>query len=90
MKQILTRKALLELDESLGVRPDWHEPDEQEVTAHVVGAEFDNAGTPGEMTVVLRQNKKVVGEVNLASLFAWATGYRGDGGADPSFTTTAG
>lgn len=29
----------------LGVRPDWHEPEEQEVTAKVYGQSFDNAGT---------------------------------------------
>lgn len=29
----------------LGVRPDWHEPDEQEVTAEVFGNSFDNCGT---------------------------------------------
>lgn len=29
---------------SIGVRPDWHEPDEQEIAARVFGKSFDNAG----------------------------------------------
>lgn len=37
--------ALKDVAAVLGVRPDWHEPDEQEVTAKVFGSSFDNAGT---------------------------------------------
>lgn len=36
--------ALRTVAEQLGVRADWHEPDEQEVTARVFGQCFDNAG----------------------------------------------
>lgn len=35
---------LREVAELLGVRPDWHEPSELEVTARVRGNSFDNAG----------------------------------------------
>lgn len=93
--RISTRAELIALAAKLGVRPDWHEPDEQEVTAQVHGASFDNAGfwggedrkfrlaspdlhfSPGseELWVELRQDGEPVGEVNLATLFAWATGY---------------
>lgn len=38
-------RQLQEVAATLGVRPDWHEPDEQEVTAKVYGQSFDNAGT---------------------------------------------
>lgn len=37
-------RQLQEVARTLGVRPDWHEPDEQEVTAKVFGQSFDNAG----------------------------------------------
>jgi hypothetical protein len=37
-------EQLQRLARKLGVRPDWHEPDEQEVTALVLGNSFDNAG----------------------------------------------
>lgn len=73
---------LKELAEELGVREDWHEPDEQEVSAVVLGKYFDNAGFWGldtsmtnlemEMFVVLIKDRKPVATVNLATLFAWA------------------
>jgi hypothetical protein len=42
--RIDTIGQLQELARTLRVRPDWHEPDEQEVTARVFGQFFDNAG----------------------------------------------
>lgn len=89
-KRITTRAELAELTRQLGVRPDWHEPDGQNVDASVIGTNFDNAGTwgPGcdahesaphrEISVLLYQDHQRVAEVNLATLFAWATGYEGD------------
>lgn len=62
--------------EGSGVRADWHEPDEQGVTAVAKGTVFDNAGfSPPERSIIIKQNGKSVAEVNLAILFAWATGY---------------
>lgn len=61
------------------LRPDWHEPDEQEVSARVVGDHLDNAMGPtvdhncGELNVVLIKEGKDVAVVNLATLLAWAT-----------------
>lgn len=43
MKKINSKKELSELAKGLGVRPDWHEPDEQEVTARIIGSQLDNA-----------------------------------------------
>lgn len=43
--RIHTFAQLTEVAAKLGVRPDWHEPDEQQVTARVLGHSFDNAGT---------------------------------------------
>lgn len=48
MKIIHTRAELVALARELGVHPDWHEPDEQSLTARVHGTSFDNAMTPGE------------------------------------------
>lgn len=88
MKLIHKRAELVELAKQLGTRPDWHEPDEQDLTAEVHGASFDNAGfwpagqriayTAPEITeqhVILFQDDVPVAAVNLATLFAWATGY---------------
>lgn len=83
MKRITKRSELIDLANKLGVRPEWHEPDEQSVTATVKGRRFDNAGFwpdashPSilERHVILKQNGKPVGAVNLATLFAWATGF---------------
>jgi hypothetical protein len=87
MKRITERSELVALAKELGVRPDWHEPDEQELGAEVHGTSFDNAGfwpadeyrdlDPSilEQYVILHQDGKPVAAVNLATLFAWATGY---------------
>ena len=44
IKRIDSKQDLQEVARKLGVRPDWHEPDEQEVTAETRGTSFDNAG----------------------------------------------
>ena len=44
MIRITRREELVQLARDLGTRPDWHEPDEQEVDAVVRGNDFDNAG----------------------------------------------
>ena len=43
MKKINNAKELNELAKELRVRPDWHEPDEQEVNARIIGSHLDNA-----------------------------------------------
>lgn len=48
MQRINSRRELVELARELGVRPDWHEPDERELTAEVRGRSFDNAGFWGD------------------------------------------
>lgn len=73
----------------LGVRDDWHEPDERHIHAIVFGSVFDNAGRWGvrlidhgkdtggaEMFVVLYRGGMRFAEVNLATLFAMATGNK--------------
>lgn len=86
MKRIDSLKDLHALTRELGVAGDWHESDAVEVTAEVHGTIFDNAGSwPGlgafdkdaEMHVILKREGEPVAAVNLATLFAWATGYKG-------------
>jgi hypothetical protein len=44
LRSIRSREELAEFAREHGLRPDWHEPDEQGVHAHiVVGLSFDNA-----------------------------------------------
>jgi hypothetical protein len=84
--RITERQELVDLAAVLGMRPDWHEPDAYNVTAEVGGSTFDNAGfwptetvTVGdpqhELFVRLVQDGRAVADVNLATLFAWATGH---------------
>jgi hypothetical protein len=94
IKRITTRDELKALAKELGMRPDWHEPDERDVGALVGGSDFDNAGFWGaaeqarwvkstgtldgvELWVTLYQHGTAVAEVNLATLFAFATGFEG-------------
>lgn len=81
VKRIMSKDDLLAIAAKLRVRPDWHEPDEQEVTVSICGTTFDNAGFWGdafpmtgarEKYVKIKQHGKVVAEVNLADLFAYA------------------
>lgn len=86
---IENRSDLVELRDELGLRCDWHEPDENDITAVVKGTYFDNAygssglgyhdnpSVPMEKTVYLKKDGKVIAQVNLATLFAFATGYTG-------------
>lgn len=87
MKMIKTKAEWTELARELGVRPDWHEPDEQNVTATTHGKSFDNAGFWGktyrstvdgyeftERYVKIHKDGKAVAAVNLATLCAWAAG----------------
>lgn len=77
MQLINTRSEFTALAAELGVRPDWHEPDEQEVSARVEGDRLDNAtgasGACGELRVVITRDGEPVAAVNLASLCAWAS-----------------
>lgn len=41
---ITSRNALAAFAVQNNLRPDWHEPDEQGITARVEGVNFDNAG----------------------------------------------
>jgi hypothetical protein len=89
MQRITTRDQLINLANELGVRPDWHEPDEQDVTIETHGVAFDNAGfwpedpdrpygTILEHYALILKDGKPVAAVNLATLFAWACGTRTD------------
>lgn len=79
---ITDRAELQDIARKLGVRADWHEPDEQGVTARVTGYQFDNAGPYGGPDIwveLWRKNpdrlisfdRRECG-VNLATLFAIA------------------
>lgn len=85
---IYTRSRLQRIAKALGVRQDWHEPDEQGVTARVFGKKLDNAGFWGlaylfraksqqEIYIVLYKDKKPFAQVNLADLFSFACGREG-------------
>jgi hypothetical protein len=93
MKNIHSKKVLIKLAKQLGVRPDWHEPDEEGVDAKVFGNNFDNAGfwpkgsgaknfdgkeVVLEKHVVIYKDKKPVAAINLATLLSFACGtYEG-------------
>lgn len=85
MRRIRTKAELTALTKELGVAGDWHEPDNQDVTATVHGDSFDNAGfwpegqglsnsDRTEMHVILHKDGKPVAAVNLATLISWASG----------------
>jgi hypothetical protein len=102
--RIDTRGQLRELAARLGVRKDWHEPDEQKLTAVAHGDDFDNCGFWGhwkgelntfgegrqEMWIELRQDGQPVAEINLATLLAWAAEQDGAAGLEQAATEAAG
>ena len=85
MKRIRAQHELVELAAELGVRSDWHEPDDRGVTARVESSNFNNAGFwPAEnrpfsapeiieLHVIISRNDEDVAAVNLATLLAWAS-----------------
>lgn len=88
-KRIDEARQLRRLARELGVRSDWHEPDEQGLTVKVHGDDFDNAGFWGhrdrgelftfgagrqEIWVELFKDGEPVAEINLATLLAMACG----------------
>lgn len=84
MQRIGNARELRKLADKLGVRKDWHEPGEQELTARIEGESFDNTGiwppsevrTPGwsgELCVILSRDGEDIAVVNLADLLAMAS-----------------
>lgn len=82
--RVLERDDLKYFARIARVGPDWHEPDEQDITARLFGDSFDNAGPWAqgqelyysiieEHHAVLYYKQYPVIAVNLATLFAWAT-----------------
>ena len=67
------KQRLKEWKAKAGVRENWHEPDEQQVTACVTGKYFDNAGTKNEQMVVLSSPNAGEFRINLATLCAIAS-----------------
>lgn len=75
-----TRRKLRDFASLARVRPDWHEPDEQEVTAVVKGRQLDNACGDGaladpkpiEKVVELKIDGEAICRINLATLLALA------------------
>ncbi len=73
LKTITSEKALKALAEELGVRPDWHEPDEQGVTVEIRGVNFDNAGFWGareEAALLSAVGKGAFAQLNSIEMYA--------------------
>lgn len=83
--RIDTPEQLAEFHRQVGTRPDWHEPDEQDLEARVFGMSFDNAGfwARSELTYQIHEEQHVVfyvrgfpvAALNLASLCSWGAAY---------------
>lgn len=72
---IHTKQEMFDLRSMLGVRMDWHEPDESEVKATMFDNKFDNAFVDeSEAFVEISQGDDRY-RINLALLLAWASGY---------------
>ena len=80
-------KDMMWLAAQLGVRRDWHEPDEQDVTAMVEGHLFDNAGCGPELNILISKENELVARINLASLCAMAAGTMTECGRSGISTT---
>ncbi|WNN95092.1 hypothetical protein SEA_MAGRITTE_141 [Microbacterium phage Magritte] len=83
IKSIGSPEELAKLAKTLGVNDEWHEPDNQGVSARIRGNHLDNAmgstmrdigsdNESGEFNVVISHDDVEVAVVNLATLLAWA------------------
>ena len=88
-KTIRTPEELTAFANEHGLRPDWHEPDNQQVGARIIGDHLDNAMGDAvtldkgfqEFVVVLTVDGKDAARVNLATLLSWATAHGKSAGA---------
>lgn len=73
---IHSKKDLVRLKEDARARKDFHEPDEQGLAIKYSEGSFDNAmNDETEASIVIFQDGRPIGLVNIAMLLAWATGY---------------
>ena len=71
---LLEKSDLKKLTKILGVRPDWHEPDESDITIKFVDGTFDNAyHNDNECHIIIYKDKVEQARVNMASLLGWAS-----------------
>jgi len=74
--QTKLKRKLRRFATRFGLREDWHEPDEQDVSAKIIGHKLDNAfgedALGDEFIVLLIVDKKEEFRINLASLLAIA------------------
>lgn len=85
IKHIINQVELELLAAELGVRSDWHEPDEQGLTLDFNGKSFDNAGIWGhkiaiepnslEQYITLKKDDMPIAEINMATLLSWASNH---------------
>ena len=75
--QIQTKEELQLLALYLGVRDDWHEPDEQDLTVEIHGTEFDNAGFWGSREVKLQEKDNFYSKGYKPMLEIWVTICKG-------------
>jgi hypothetical protein len=70
VQRINTREELRELQRDLKLRPDWHEPDEKDITARYGhGQAFDNAGWWGDDAMrYLMRSHTLTEAVNTAEM----------------------
>lgn len=77
-------QALADFAEEHALREDWHEPDEQNIGARIIGTHLDNAmGSTtgfehvehGEFNVILTVDGEDTAVVNLATLLSFATAH---------------
>lgn len=81
--KIMDRQQLVDLAKAFGVSEEWHATSSQGLSCKVFGESFDNAGFWGrdinqppefvELYATLYKDKIPVAEVNLATLFGWAS-----------------
>jgi hypothetical protein len=71
---IQTRQEMYDLRTTLGVRMDWHEPDQQDVDAEVQNGTFDNAHCDESEAFIRITKNDTEYRINLAILCAWAAG----------------
>lgn len=75
LRVITGRAELGELHREIGVRPNWREPDEQDISVTITDGSFDNAFaiTDLETGVVIHQEGNPIAYISLATLFSLAT-----------------
>jgi hypothetical protein len=73
MKEIKTKKELIQLKKKLGVRDDWKGANEKGIYVAVIGHVLGDDNSPYNQYAKIRLKNKTLANITISNLLAWST-----------------